>query len=77
MNFWVRALVLLDVAAWGPIAAGGIARLAFFRAASHILSQEVDPSPAPDSAGFPIRDDEPQPGDPNYVPFEDHPLDGA
>jgi hypothetical protein len=66
-------LLLFDAAAWVPIVVGVCARLTVFQRDPNVLDHEIDPSPPPDSENFPIENDEPREGDPNFVPYDPQP----
>jgi hypothetical protein len=74
MNFWERALVLFDAAVWIPVGVGVFGRLALFDRGQNVLDRTSDPSPLPSDVSFPLRNDEPERDDPNFVLYDDRPV---
>lgn len=71
MAFLARMAELVAFAAWFPVLIGLLGRLFFWRGQNEAGEMS---SPSAHDGWFPIPDQEPKEGDPNYRPFEDGPL---
>ena len=74
MTFWERAAVLLLLAAWVPVAVGAFARAVVFRRDQYQAAGPPTETQKSLHEDFEIPNQEPDPGDPNYVPFDDEPT---
>ena len=78
MNFTERALTLVVIAGWVPIAVGVLGRLFVFRHDKHETAREgprvrSHHTPKTHEEGFAIPSQEPKPGDSNYIRLDDEP----